>query len=103
MPSLRLTKRTIESIIPPTSGQIFYRDADLTGFGLRVGTRSKVFFAEAQVAKRTVRVTIGKYGATTPETARKRAMELLSEIANGGDPRSKEVLGSDLTLRAAFR
>jgi hypothetical protein len=48
MPRLNFTKRAIEAISPPESGQVLYRDAGLRGFGLRVGSRSKVFFVEGR-------------------------------------------------------
>jgi hypothetical protein len=78
MPSLHLTKRSIDAIPPPKTGQVLYRDTALPGFGLRVGTRGGVFFAERQVGRRTVRITIGRYGIITPETARNRPMKLLA-------------------------
>jgi hypothetical protein len=104
MPTIRLTKRTIEAIEPPASGQVLYRDADLAGFGLRVGTKSRVFFAEAQLNRRCVRVTIGKYGPIAPERARKLAMKLLSEMAEGRDPNGerKTKRAAAMTLREAF-
>jgi len=104
MPTIRLTKRTIDAIDPIKAGQLLYRDADLSGFGLRVGTQSKVFFAEGQVARRTVRVTIGKYGPVTPETARKRALKALSEMAEGRNPNGerKAKRASAMTVREAF-
>ena len=74
MPIVRLTRRNIESLPFTLAGQILYRDEELTGFGLRVGSRSKVFFVEGQVARRTVRVTIGKFGPLSPEVARKLAL-----------------------------
>src|SRR4051794_38207686 len=90
MPAIRLTKRTIDSLPYTTSGQILYRDDELTGFGLRVGSRSKVFYVEAQVARRTVRVTLGKYGPITPDQARKLALKALSEMAHGLNPNAKK-------------
>lgn len=39
MPNLHFTKRAIETISPPESGQILYRDTTLRGFGLRVGSQ----------------------------------------------------------------
>jgi integrase len=104
MPPIRLTKRTIDAIEPPASGQVFYRDIDLAGFGLRVGTKSRVFFAEGQVRRRTVRVTIGKYELVTPEVARKRALKLLADMAEGHDPHAerKAKRASAMTLREAF-
>ena len=104
MPVINLTKRTIDAIAPVEVGQILYRDSSLSGFGLRVGTKSKVFFAEGQVARRTVRVTIGKYGPITPEAARKRALKVLGEMAEGRNPngerRAKQA--SAMTVREAF-
>ncbi len=104
MPNLRLTRRTIDDIPHPDSGQIFYRDTQLTGFGLRVGTQSKVYYAEGQVNRQTRRVTIGRADIFAPEIARKKAMALLAEMADGFDPnaeRRKEVVGK-LTLADAF-
>lgn len=45
----KLTKSLIDSIPYPETGQVFYRDAELKGFGLRVGTGSKVYVAEGKV------------------------------------------------------
>ena len=58
MPMLRLTKRTIEALPFAPTGQMLYRDSELTGFGVRVGKRSKVYFVESQVRRRTVRTSI---------------------------------------------
>ncbi len=46
MPKIHLTKRTVQSVAHPERGQLLFRDNKLRGFGLRVGTRSKVYFAE---------------------------------------------------------
>jgi hypothetical protein len=104
MPAIRMTKRTIDALPYTTTGQVLYRDGELTGFGLRVGSRSKVFYVEGQVARRTVRVTIGKYGPLTPEQARKLALKALSDMAQGINPNAKKraVDASTLTLRQAF-
>jgi integrase len=104
MPVIHLTKRTIDAIAPPTTGQILYRDASLPGFGLRVGTTSKVFFAEGQVARRTIRTTIGKYVPLTPEVARKRALKLLGEMAEGRNPNEERRAkgAATMTVREAF-
>jgi integrase len=104
MPVISLNKRTIDAIAHPAAGQILYRDASLPGFGLRVGTTSKVFFVEGQVRRRTVRASIGRYGILTPESARKRALRLLSEMADGRNPNEerKAKLAANMTLRDAF-
>ena len=86
MPTIRLTKRIVETLPHPDAGQTLYRDDSLSDFGLRVGTRSKVFFAEGQVRRRTVRVTIGRADLLSPEVARQRAKALLGQMADGQDP-----------------
>lgn len=104
MPMLRLTKRIIETIENPANGQVFYRDTELPGFGLRVGARSKVFFAEGQVLRRTVRVTIGRADVLAPEIARKRALKLLGEMSEGRNPNAERQarLAGTMTLKDAF-
>lgn len=81
MPNLRLTRRAVDEIPHPASGQVFYRDTMLTGFGLRVGKQSKVYYAEGQVNRQTRRVTIGRADIFAAEIARKRAMALLAGMA----------------------
>ena len=105
MPKFHLTKRTIEAIPLTELGQILYRDSELTGFGIRVGSKSKVFFVEGQVNRRTVRVTIGKYGPLTPEIARRLALKNLSEMAQGRDPNADKRRDElrEVHLRDAFR
>ena len=104
MPTIHLTKRTIEALPPVTSGQILYRDTILSGFGLRAGTRSQTFFVEGQVERQTVRVSLGRYGPVTPEAARKRALKTLSEMAEGRNPNSerKAKRAAAMTVREAF-
>src|SRR5215204_2671147 len=104
MPIMRLTKRNIESLPFTVVGQVLYRDEELTGFGVRVGSKSKVFFVEGQVARRTVRVTIGKFGPLSPEVARKLALKRLAEMVQGRNPNAikrQEQLRT-ITLREGF-
>jgi hypothetical protein len=68
MPTLHLTKRAVEALPHSETGQIFYRDTLLIGFGVRVGTTSKVYFVESQVKHRTVRTSIGRAPGSSPTT-----------------------------------
>jgi integrase len=86
MPVMHLTKTAIDKIQPPASGQVLYRDATLPGFGLRVGIKSKMYFVEGQVRRRTVRTTIGRHDVFAPEVARRRALKVLAEMADGRNP-----------------
>jgi len=102
---VKLTKSAADAIVYPASGQCFFRDDELTGFGLRVGTETKTYYAESKVRGRTVRVTIGKHGVFTPEQARKRAQQLLGLMADGINPNDKkaEERAQGVTLSEAFR
>lgn len=84
---VKLTKRVVDRVDPPRTGQRFVRDAALTGFALRVtaaGVRS--FVVETRIAGRTKRVTLGRYGPLTVEQARRRAQEFLGAVAAGKNP-----------------
>lgn len=105
--TVKLTKHAVDRIAFTQQGQSFYWDAELTGFGLRVGRASKAYFAEWKVggrAGRTVRKTIGKHGPFTPETARKKAMALLVDMQSGVDPFEEERRErvKQITLKEAF-
>jgi integrase len=82
----KLTKTFVDSVPLPDKGQTFYRDSQLKGFGLRVGTTSKVYFAETKVNDKTVRVTIGPHGLFTSEQARLEARSILGMMARGINP-----------------
>lgn len=104
MPTIRLTKRAIEALPFPARGQVFYRDAELTGFGLRVGSRAKTFIAEGQVRHRSVRITIGRFPVVSPEEARIVALDKLAAMARGNDPAKEEKArrARAITLGEAF-
>src|SRR5476651_1779168 len=88
----KFTKTFIDSL-PLTDQpgkQVFYYDAHLKGFGLRVGNTVKTYIAETKINRKTVRVTIGKHGALAPEEARKLAKEKLATMAQNINPNAIE-------------
>lgn len=86
----KLTKSVVDKLPLTETGQELYRDSELKGFGLRVGTKSKVYYAEGKVAGKTVRVTIGHHGVFTAEQARNEARNILGNIARGINPNDVE-------------
>jgi len=85
---IKITKLFVDKAIAHADkDQVFYRDKELKGFALRVtsaGTKS--FVVEKIIGKKVRRITLGKYGPLTAESARKEAQKLLGQIAGGKDP-----------------
>ena len=104
MATIKLTKTFIEKIDNPKSGQQIYRDCNLRGFAVRAGSKSKVYIAEGQVNKRTVRCTIGRTDVMSTDIARKKAKELLCKMTDGINPNQnkRDDLQNNITLSQAF-
>ena len=104
MQELKFTSTEVAAIPHPDSGQAFYRDTQLRGLGLRVGPRTKVYYAEGRVNADTCRVTIGRHDLFTADQARKQAITYLAEMAGGTNPnhRKKKEKAKGLTLAKAF-
>lgn len=100
---IKLTKSFVEKL-PFSVTQDFYRDTELRGFGLRVGTSTKTYFVEGKVNGRTVRTTIGKHTVFSAELARQKARELLQVMARGISPteRKREQKARSVTLASVF-
>jgi integrase len=82
----RLTKRVVDKAACPPTGQLFLRDADLPGFGVRLTKGQKTFILEKRILGRRRRLTIGPFGPLTVEQARTKAEQLAGRIAAGEDP-----------------
>ena len=86
----KLTKSFVEKTPFQKSGQIFYRDSELLGFGLRVGKTAKVYFAEAKLHGKTVRKSIARHNVASLDEARSQAKSYLAEISRGKNPHDEE-------------
>jgi integrase len=89
MPSIKISKRTVDAAPVPERGDTYYWDTDLRGFGLRVtpkGVRSYVI--QYRLSGRPARrLTLGIHGSPwTPETARTTAQDMLISVKRGSDP-----------------
>lgn len=96
-------------------GQTIVRDADLPGFFLKIGTRTKAFMVQGDLwtndKRQSLTVKVGEAGKIPAREARAKAKVLLGTIADGIDPRPKPamppepvatVAGGSPTLRAAW-
>jgi len=86
-----LTKRTVDAA-RPTDKRYHIWDNDLRGFGLRIEPSGiKTFVTKYRVngggrnAPQRIQ-TVGRYGALTPEEARRKAKAILGSVAAGADP-----------------
>ena len=82
----KITKRLVDVTEPQATNQLIWDD-ELKGFCLRVHTTgSKSYLLRYRVRGTQKQITIGHHGPMTPDEARRKAIKLLSEIKNGGDP-----------------
>ncbi|MEM8971917.1 MAG: site-specific integrase [Pseudomonadota bacterium] len=88
MSSIKISRSTIERLPVPEDGKPAYHfDQLLIGFGLRISPKGvRTYIAQGRVNGRLVRKTIGRHPAVSPEEARQRARELLSNLAAGIAP-----------------
>jgi integrase len=93
MPSLKLTKRSIDALTRDPSGkQVLYWDSNLKGFGVLVSgtTTNKSFVVQhALPSGKSRRMTIGPINVLELEEARTRAQKLIAEFYQGVDPKAQ--------------
>lgn len=93
MPSRKITKTVVDKA-EAKSTDYFIWDTDLVGFGIRVTSSAKKTYVVKYRnghgrGAPTRRVTIGRHGSPwTPNTARAKARQFLSEVVQGHDPAS---------------
>lgn len=89
---LRLTQRTIDSLLAPAGAKdLLVWDTELPGFGVRVYySGRKAFFAQYTVGTAKRRVSLGNTPPVTLAKARADAQLLLAQVANGADPAASD-------------
>lgn len=88
MPTSKLTKRTIDALMPDGEKQTVLWDTELKGFGVRVlpsGLKTFIVqYRNAEGIKR--RINIARYGLLTLDQARDQAKLKLAAVISGDDP-----------------
>lgn len=113
MAVLTLSDRTVSGLPSSKGKQSIVRDAELPGFFVMVGSRSKTFMIQADLrgatSRQSIRMKIGEAGRMTARDARAKAKKALGEIAEGIDPRPKDEAAAiaatkmrEPTLRSAW-
>lgn len=99
MAKVRISKASVDAAAPSPAGDVTVWDDRLAGFGLKVTPAgAKVYFYRYRLsrpgqASQTPprKYTIGRHGNLTPDQARRRAQELAALVAQGVDPRQREL------------
>jgi integrase len=88
MPVAKLSKKAVDALVAPKSGQQFVWDTETKGFGVRIGsTGAKSYVIQyANAEGRLRRVKIGRHGVLTVEQARDQAKIKLASVLMGDDP-----------------
>ena len=110
--TLKFTKKSIETLPYPKNDKKDkkrdvrekYRDSEIRGFFLRVGTDSKIFFVEKKVHGKAIKYTLGRFGQLTVEQAKIIAQALLGQMATGKDPNAQKRAArqGQVTLQKVF-
>ncbi|MFA4994773.1 MAG: site-specific integrase [Bdellovibrionales bacterium] len=87
----KITRRTVDALKAPASGEILLWDTEIKGFGIRVrasGVKTYIFQYRMAGGRGSAlqKHTIGKHGSLTPEKAREIADELVQDVKHGKNP-----------------
>jgi integrase len=89
-----LTDRAILALPFTKSGQRLVRDAELSGFFVVIGKRTKTFMVQGDLRangkRQSIRIKVGEVGELNTREARAKAKTLLGSIAKGINPRPKK-------------
>jgi integrase len=82
----KLTEALVGSLGPNGRDRLLF-DTQQPGFGVRITpTGTKIFVAQAYVAGRKRRITVGFHPAMTVSKAREQALQALADMRRGSDP-----------------
>jgi integrase len=108
---LPLTDRIVADLPSPVTSRYLVRDAEVAGFFVQVGKRTKTFMVQGDLRKsgsrQSIRMKIGDSDSITTRKARAAAMEILGKIGRGQDPRDRHIVpvnntSGEPTLRDAW-
>ncbi|WP_413718923.1 tyrosine-type recombinase/integrase [Silicimonas sp. MF1-12-2] len=104
MDRIKFTKDRVDAI-EPKDRQFMVWDSEVRGFGLRVSPGgAKSYIVQRRVGNAERRITIGRADDMHPDAARKKAIRLVVQFADGIDPvaEKKRQKARTSTLRDAF-
>jgi len=103
--TINFTKATLEALPSPGTGRSEYQDTKIPGLKIRVTSKGVKTFCVLKRVKggAPLRSTLGRFPEMSIEQARRQAMFVLSEIAEGGNPAEvKRALKGELAFSDLF-
>jgi integrase len=99
------TKTDILKLTPPPSGTETYRDTKEKGLSLYITAKGVLtFFVRKRINGRDERVILGAFPDLSVEQARKAALKVKSDVAQGRDPNEhKNALRQEMTFGQMFQ
>ena len=98
---IKISKRIVDAI-EPQDRDVDYYDEDVKGFGMRVRPSGrKTYFVMMRHKGVMRRFTIGSHGSVTPELARLKAKQIISDLAIDKNPTEvEEAVRNSVTVRS---
>lgn len=102
---VNFTKRTVEALKAPEKGRRYVYDSKTDGLAVAVSySGSKTFYVYRKVHGRPQRIRLGRFPEMTVEQARRQAVKVAAEIAEGKDPQArKQRQRAEMTLGELHR
>lgn len=97
----KLTDTFIQKRKIPISGREEIFDAQVQGFGVRIGQRERSFFFIRRIHGKKTRFSLGQYPTVTLSEARAAALDILNQIKKGKDPKDQMRIRKNLEDEAA--
>ena len=84
--NIKLNKKTVEAATAPVTGELILRDSEIPGFWCRVTSSSRSYVLRTRIDGKQRSITLGRHGQIETADARRKALQMLGDIARGNDP-----------------
>ena len=84
--NIKLNKKTVEAATAPVTGELILRDSEIPGFWCRVTSSSRSYVLRTRIDGKQRSITLGRHRQIEPAEARRKALQMLGDIARGNDP-----------------
>ena len=102
--SVKITAKWLQSLSSPTTGRVWYADADLPHFQLcATHTGAKIFYRVGRVNGKATRIRLGAHPAIPVRVAREMCETLNGDVAAGRNVRATQrATSGERTLKDAY-